>query len=133
MTTRKYLKDVLPRLYQETESWLQAIGRADLLEQLPHLFITSRYGSGSDFALDSDIPELSRENGSKLLHQPLYYDMGNGIYIGLSGADGLTPGKHEKSYISSFELRGNDYPDGYIDTQLRANGFATKTTMQSKN
>ena len=122
---QKYLKDVLPRLYQETEEWLKSIDEHDLIEQLPHLFITGRCSCGecSDFHMDSDIPELSKASGSGLLSRPLYCDMDNGFMLGLSGANGLTPGKHEKSYVSSFELVCSDYPDGYIHKQLEAHGF----------
>lgn len=126
---KHYFKDVLPRLHAETEQWLKDTEQHSMIDQLPHLFITGRCscGSCSDFHLDSDIPKLSKSEGSTLLHRPLYYDMDNGFMIGLSGADGLTEGEHSESYVSSFELCGGDYPDGYINQQLESIGL-----MQSK-
>jgi len=131
---RHYLKDVLPRLYRETQAWLDKIDRPDLLAQLPHLFITGRCtcGSCSDFHLDSDIPKLSRAAGSTLLHRPLYYDMDNGFILGLSGADGLTLGDHTESYVSSYELVGSDYRDGYIHKQLEVHGFKSPRAPKAK-
>jgi len=127
MTERKYLKDVLPRLYQETKSWLETLEDSYLADQLPHLFIVGRCRCGqcSDFSMDSDLPHLSSANGSKLLTRPLFYDMDNGFMLGLSGKDGLTEGEHQESYVSAFELVGRDYPDGYINTQLEAHGFTS--------
>lgn len=123
MAERKYLKDVLPRLYQETKDWLESLEDSYLAEQLPHLFITGRCTCGecSDFFLDSDLPHLSREAGSKLLMRPLYYDMDNGFSLGLSGKDGFDGG--EMGYVSDYELAGSDYEDGYIHKQLEAHGF----------
>ncbi len=125
MMERKYLKDVLPRLYQETKDWLGTLEDDYLADQLPHLFITGRCTCGkcSDFHLDSDLPHLSREAGSVLLFRPLYHAMDNGFRLGLSGKDGLTVGEHTESYVSSYELMGSDYPDKYIHTQLEAHGF----------
>lgn len=125
MMERKYLKDVLPRLYQETKEWLETLEDDYLADQLPHLFITGRCSCGkcSDFSMDSDLPHLSRVGGSKLLQRPLYYTMDNGFSLGLSGKDGLTVGEHTESYVSSFEFSGSDYPDKYIHNQLEAHGF----------
>lgn len=123
---RLYLRDVLPRLYQETEAWLQA-EMPELLSQLPHLYITDRCTCGqcSDFHMDSDLQELSMANGSVLLFRPLYFDMYPQCHfmLGLSGKLGLTEGEHDKSYISDYELIGRDYPDNYIHKQLEAHGF----------
>lgn len=121
---KQYLKDVLPRLYRETENWL-ACEWPDLLEQLPHLFITGRCSCGgcSDFYVDSDISELSREGGSSLLLRPLYYSMNNGFFLGISGKAGQTNGTDEHSYISGFELGGGDYEDSYIHRRLNGFGF----------
>lgn len=58
-----------------------------------------------------------------LLQRPLYYVMGNGFFLGLSGKDGLTLGEHTQSYVSSYELVGGDYPDKYIHNQLVTHGF----------
>ena len=134
MSDRKYLKDVLPRLYRETEAWLIKINRPDLLEQLPHLFIVDRCDCGqcSAFYMDSDIPRLSREGGSTLLLRPLYYDMDNGFMLGVSGADGLTIGDHTESYVSSFEMMGGDYRDNYIHKQLQANGFKISKKLKKR-
>lgn len=128
---RKYLKDVLPRLYHEAVAWLADSDWPELVDQLPSLFITDRCNCGSgecsQFFLDSEIPKLSRELGSTLLQRPLYYDMGSsGLMIGLSGAAGLTPGQHTESYVSSFELscmRGGDYEDRYVHRQLEAHDW----------
>lgn len=127
MQERKYLKNVLPRLYEETKEWLETLEDDYLAEQLPHLFITRRCTCGdcSDFSMDSDLPHLSLEAGSKLLQRPLYYEMPNGFSLGLSGKSGLTVGEHHESYVSSFELCGADYPDRYIHNQLEAHGFTS--------
>lgn len=123
MVEKKYLKDVLPRLYQETKDWLESLEDSYLVEQLPHLFITGRCSCGqcSAFYLDSDLQHLSRAAGSKLLMRPLYYEMDNGFLLGLSGKDGFDGG--DEAYVSSYELAGGDYEDEYIHKQLEAHGF----------
>ena len=125
MTKRHYLKDAMPRLYMQTEAFLKKIERPDLLEQLPHLYITGRCSCGdcSDFSIDSDIPEMNRENGSQLLTRPLFYHTDWFFSIGLSGADGLTLGEHERSYIAAFEMNCGDYTDFYVHRCLNAIGF----------
>ena len=125
MEQKKYLKDVLPRLYDETVDWLRSIDRDDLLTQMPHLLVTGRCRCGgcSDFDLDSEIPKLSRASGSTLVHRPLSYAMDNGFSLGLSGADGWAVGEHVESYVSAYELNGSDYEDRYVHKQLELHGF----------
>jgi hypothetical protein len=82
--------------------------------------------------MDSDIPKLSREQGSVLLYRPLFYPMENGFMLGLTGAEGLTVGEHTESYISGYELSGGDYCDDYIHQQLEAHGFIRPKPRKSK-
>lgn len=133
-TERHYLKDVLPRLYRETEQTLRKWERDDLLEQLPHLFINGRCscGSCSDFSVDSDLPELSREAGNKKLLRPLFYDTDHVFMLGISGKDGLTEGEHEQSYLSAFELCGGDYRDNYIHLRLQQFGFKSPKKLPKR-
>lgn len=133
-TERHYLKDVLPRLCRETEKTLREWERDDLLQQLPHLFITGRCscGSCSDFSVDSDLPELSREAGSKKLLRPLYYGTNFVFMLGISGYDGLTEGEHTQSYLSSFELSGGDYRDNYIHLRLQQFGFKSSKRLPKR-
>lgn len=120
MTERKYLKDVLPRLYDEVKAWADTENEPELLRQVDHLFITGRCPCGqcSDFFLDSDIPELSRANGSEKLLRPLYYDL-EGVWPMV----GMTENADGTYNITGFELSGSDYEDGYINSQLEANGW----------
>ena len=117
---RKYLKDVFPRVFEEIRQWALAEGEPELLRQAEHLFVTGRCSCGrcSDFRVDSDLPELSRELGSKKAFRPLYYAV-DGVFLML----GMTTNDDESYNLVSFETAGSDYPDGYLDKQLEANGW----------
>jgi len=121
---KKYLRSVLPRLYEQTEAWCK-VEFPELLPQLPHLIITGRCSCGncSDFTMDSELPELSKRLGSEKLSRPFYREMGEycPFYIGLSTEDDV--GNISPQFISSYELSGGDYPDNYIHEQLETHGF----------
>lgn len=120
MEERKYLKDVLPRVFDEFKAWALKEDEPELLHQAEHLFITGRCYCGlcSDFHVDSDIPELSRAAGSTKMLRPLYYDL-----EGVRWMVGMTDNPDGTRNITGFELAGSDYSDGYINAQLEANGW----------
>lgn len=134
--TKHYVKDVLPRLYEETKQWLLHV-LPEATYQLDHLFITGRCNCGqcSDFFVDSDIPELSRQNGKGKLYASGYYEMDEFciFFLGLSSEKiyiedpkQTAPDEldfYETYYVCGWELAGGDYEDEYIHKQLEANGF----------
>lgn len=126
MNERHYLKDALPRLYCDAEKTLRQWERHDLLEQLPHLYITGRCncGSCSDFRIDSDLPGLNKKTGSNLLPSPSDYEMDHGFCILLARGEGSNPaGELLGSYIYSIDLGACDYDDFYIHKRLNEIGF----------
>ena len=120
MSDRKYLKDVFPRVFKELQAWANAEGKPTLLHHAEHLFVTGRCDCGrcSNFFVDSDLPELSRAQGSTKAIGPAYHDA-PGVFLML----GMTANEDGTFNLVSFEAEGQDYPDGYLNAQLEANGW----------
>lgn len=122
MKGKHYLKDVMPRLYAELEEWLKQ-REPKALYQLPHLHIVGRCDCGDccDFYIDSDLPELSKEQGSTKLKYPCFYRSDTVFYVGLTW-EKLSDGT-EIAYVAGFDFSGLDYPDGYVNQQLESIGL----------
>ena len=110
---RKYLKDALPRFYEDLEDTLKC-DWPELLPQLPHLYITERClcGGCQSFSCESDNPQYAPINGRR----PLSYE--------IARIDGRYSVSHD-GILSGFEIL-NDYWDGSMETGLTAAGFPPK-------
>lgn len=114
-TNRKYLRNALPRFYEDMEDTLKC-DWPELLPQLGRLFIVSRCQCGQEdcrsFSCESDDPRYAPINGRR----PLSYSIGrlNGWYQ--VSADGV---------LSGFEIL-DDYWDGSLGRGLTAAGFPAK-------
>lgn len=117
---RKYLKDVLPRVFDEIRQWATSNDELQVLMQLDHLFISKRCICGRcvDFQMDSDIDELSRAKGSSRLLRPIFYEV-EGAFHWL----GLTENEDGSHNLASLDSMGSDYRDGYLASQLAAHGL----------
>ena len=109
---RKYLKDALPRLYEDMEDTLKC-DWPELLPQLARLYITRRCPCGDEdcrsFDCESDDPRYAPIGG----RQPMSYAIArvDGWYQ--VSADGV---------LSGFEIL-SDYWDGALERGLVAAGF----------
>lgn len=115
--TKHYLKDTLPRMYDELVAWLHEIERDDLASQLDDMYIIRRCQCGSnwcvDFTVESSNPALYPING----RQPFMYDVTSktSLMVGMSGSDGA-------EILTGFEFLG-DYKDDYIQKKLESIGL----------
>lgn len=116
---KKYLKTVLPRLYDEVKPELAEY--FDFASQLDNLYITGRCDCGAaycvQFYVETTNPDLYSISGRR----PLYADITNtkaGIMFG-----------HSDDILTGFEITG-DYDDGYINIQLSAAGFPSSQILE---
>lgn len=111
-TSKKYLKDALPRFYEDMEDTLKCEW-PELLPQLPHLYITRRCSCGGEdcrsFSCESDDQRFAPINGRR----PFSYSIMrvNGCYQ-----------VSNDNVLSGFEIL-DDYWDGYLDRALTEAGF----------
>ncbi|MBV7541967.1 hypothetical protein [Acidovorax sp. sic0104] len=109
---KKFLKDALPRFYEDVEATLKC-DRPDLLSQLPHLYITARCSCADEdcrsFTCESNDPRYAPVGGRRPLSYPIARVDGNYSV----SSDGV---------LSGFEIL-SDYWDNSLDRDLTAAGF----------
>ena len=115
--TKHYLKDVIPRVYDELIAWLHEIDRDELSPQVADMYIVDRCQCGSkwciDFTIESSNTALYPINGRR----PFMYDVTSkaALMIGMTGNDGA-------EILTGLEFLG-DYSDDYIEKQLESIGL----------
>lgn len=114
--TRKYLKDALPRFYEDLEDTLKC-DWPELLPQLPHLYITGRCNCGmadcKSFDCGSDHPHYGAFKGRRAFSYEI------------ARVDGYYSVFPEGVMSGSFEVL-RDYWDGSLELGLTAAGFPPK-------
>lgn len=114
---RKYLRDVLPRFYEDVEDTLKC-DWPELLPQLERLYIVDRCSCGQQecrtFSCESDDPRYCPINGRR----PFSYSIKrvDGVYQ--VSDDGV---------LSGFEIL-SDYWDGSLERGLTAAGFPARAS-----
>lgn len=116
---RVYIKEIFPEIYEQTKNLLLYNEYAEVVYQLDHLYITGLCSCGqcSSFEVDSDIPDLNRdEHGSHLRDRPLFTDLDCGFRVGIAWCTD----EDDMSYISGWET---DVLRPEIESRLQEFGF----------